>query len=189
MDDERPGSTGDTALSASSDASSGVSVLDGVGLVAGAAVASVHLRALLEASVCGPGWVIGWGCFVWITLTSSGPFIYALRRATGTPERPPLIGERLWAMIGVPWLLTALGLSISSGSIADDYWVGLGLAVGLAVVSMVAVGVVWVNWVIVDPDRAARTFSPPWTNRFGLFLAIAWPVQWGVGMAVVGSIT
>ena len=42
------------------------------------------------------------------------------------------------------------------------------------------------TWVTVSPEVAARTAAPTWTNRVGLVLAIAWPVQCGVGMAVLG---
>jgi hypothetical protein len=167
----------------------GVSVLDGAGMIAGAAVAAVHLRGLLTGSACAPGAVVGWGCFAWITVSSAGPFVFVLRRYVGNPLGPALIGENLWALLGLPWLLAALCRSMSSGSMNDDYGTGVGLALGLGIVSLIAIGAVWANWVIVGPERATRTFSPPWTNRLGLFLAIAWPVQWGVGMVVVGSIT
>jgi len=45
--------------------------------------------------------------------------------------------------------------------------------------------VVWNTWVIVPPEQAARVEASPWTNRVGLILAIAWPIQCGLGMVVL----
>ena len=189
MSGEIPVASSETVSEPSESALNGVSIMDGVGLIAGAAVASVHIRSLLEETATGPGWIVGWGCFTWIAVSAAGPFVYAVRRSTARSLGPPQIGDRLWGLIGLPWLFAALCRSMYSGSMPDDNWVGLGLAIGLAIVSFISVGVVWANWVNVDPERATKTFSPPWTNKLGLFLAIAWPVQWGVGMVVVGSIT
>jgi len=58
--------------------------------------------------------------------------------------------------------------------------------VGLGVASLTVLSVVWGTWVTVTPEQASETFSPPWTNRVGLVLSIAWPVQCGVGMVVIG---
>jgi hypothetical protein len=55
----------------------------------------------------------------------------------------------------------------------------------LAVVCLIALAVVWLTWVMVPPEQASRTASTPWTNRVGLILSIAWPIQCGLGMVVV----
>ena len=34
---------------------------------------------------------------------------------------------------------------------------------------------------MVPPEEAARTAATPWTNRVGLILSVAWPIQCGVG--------
>jgi hypothetical protein len=47
------------------------------------------------------------------------------------------------------------------------------------------VAVVWSTWVMVPPQEAARIEAAPWTNRVGLILAIAWPVQCGLGLVVL----
>jgi hypothetical protein len=171
----------------------GFSVLDGVAIVAGAAVASVHLRGVLAGDPFGPGWVLLLGTFLWVGLTAAGPFLFLLRRfARGLPGSPR-VGELLWAMLGLPWLLTAL-LQTAPSRMADagrpdgvsNPFVATTLMSGLAITSLVALGVIWMTWVTVKPDKAAETFSPPWTNRVGLVLSIAWPIQCGVGMVVIG---
>jgi hypothetical protein len=39
--------------------------------------------------------------------------------------------------------------------------------------------------VMVPPKQAARVEGSPWTNRVGLILAIAWPIQCGLGLVVL----
>ena len=56
---------------------------------------------------------------------------------------------------------------------------------GLAIVCMTALAVVWSTWVMVPPAQAARLEIGPWTNRVGLIVAIAWPLQCGLGMIVL----
>ena len=165
------------------------SVLDGVALVAGAAVSSVHLRGVLAEDLFGPGWLIMLGTFFWVGLTSAGPFLYLLRRfVRGLPDYPK-VGDRLWAILGIPWLLTAFLQAVPPHpglAAAADELSALLLMVGIGIASMIALGFVWTTWVIVDRQRASVTFSASWTNRVGLLLAIAWPVQCGVGLVVIG---
>ncbi len=59
------------------------------------------------------------------------------------------------------------------------------LGVGLALVCLTALAVVWSTWVMVPPEQAARVEASPWTNRVGLILAIAWPIQCGLGLVVL----
>ena len=168
-------------------AAGGFSVLDGAALVAGAAVAAVHIRGAIDAEGLGLGWVMLWGTFFWVALTAAGPFLYLVRRYFRRLAGYPQVGDRLWAMLGLPWLLTALfQTGRKPGEPASTELVTAGLGVGLAVVSLIALGVVWSTWVMVSPQQASRTFSPPWTNRLGLVLAVAWPIQCGVGMVVIG---
>jgi hypothetical protein len=56
---------------------------------------------------------------------------------------------------------------------------------GLGVVCFIALIVVWTTWVIVPSEQAAKTDAAPWTNRVGLILSIAWPIQCGLGMIVL----
>lgn len=164
----------------------GFSVLDGVALVMGAAVASVHIRGILRDGVTGFVWVLVWGTFSWVALTATGPFLYLVRRYARRIAGYPNIGDRLWAMLGLPWLMTAILRSAATGGEPrrDDLFAA-SLSAGLVVVSLISLVVVWTTWVMVSPEKSARTASTPWTNRVGLILAIAWPVQCGVGMIVV----
>ncbi len=59
------------------------------------------------------------------------------------------------------------------------------LVVGLGLTSLTALGAVWTTWVMVSPEQAARVEVGPWTNRIGLVLAIAWPIQCGLGLVVL----
>jgi hypothetical protein len=166
----------------------GFTVLDGAALVAGAAVASVHIRGVITSELIGPGWAMVWGAFFWVALTAAGPFLFLVRRLIRPVEGYPKVGDRLWALLGAPWLLTTIvqGRRPADGSEFSNSLLAAGLSVGLGAAALVAVAVVWATWVMVPPHRASQTFSGPWTNRVGLVLAIAWPVQCGVGMVVIG---
>jgi len=168
------------------DIGDGLSVPDGVALVAGAAVGSVHVRGLIQEDLFGPGWVVIWLTFAWIALTAAGTFVYVVRRHVRKPQGYPGIGDRLWALMGLPWLFTAfLRNTPDGGSSSNQTLVNMGLGIGLFIVCLSAFFVVWATWVNVTPDRASATFSGPWSNRLGIVLAIAWPVQCGVGMVVI----
>ena len=168
------------------DLGEGLSVLDGVALIAGAAVASVHIRGLIEDALFGPGWIVVWLTFAWVCVTAAGPFVYVVRRFVRKPFDYPRVGDQLWGLLGLPWLLTAFFQNTRErGESIQHTLVATGLSVGLMLVSACAVSVIWTTWVMVTPDRASETFSGPWTNRLGLVLAIAWPLQCGAGMVVV----
>jgi hypothetical protein len=168
-------------------AGGGFSVLDGAALVAGAAVASVHIRGVLRGEPAGPGGVLLLGTFAWVSLTAAGPFLYLVRRYARDQPGYPKVGDRLWGVLGLPWLLTAGFQAVpAAASPSSHVLLATGLSIGLAVVSLVCLSVVWMTWVVATPERASETFSAPWTNRVGLFLAIAWPVQCAAGMVVIG---
>lgn len=164
----------------------GFRLLDGAALVMGAAVASVHLRAIIRENLSGFGWSLVWCTFTWVSITATGPFLFLVRRFARRNPGYPRVGDRLWAVLGLPWFLSALLRStIGDATSAYDASFAMGLMVGLAVASLIALGVLWTTWVTVSPEQAARTASLPWTNRVGLFLAIAWPVQCGIGLVVI----
>jgi hypothetical protein len=167
------------------DTGEGFRVLDGLALVIGAAVAAVHVRGILRDNLSGPGWVMIWITFAWVSLTAAGPFMYLGRRFASRLTGYPNVGDALWALLGLPWLATALLRSavMSDGNQGNDL-TSMGLAVGLAIVSLIALAVIWNTWVLVPPERAERTAATPWTNRVGLVLSVAWPVQCGLGMVV-----
>lgn len=168
-------------------AGGGFSVLDGIALVTGASVSSVHIRAIMRDDLNGFGWILFWGVFSWVAITAAGPFLFLVRRFVRRVADYPKVGDCLWAMMGTPWVVTAAFRSVSSDPTGqrDDLFKTV-LTVGLAVVCLVALLVVWRKWVMVSPERAAQTSARPWTNQVGLLLSIAWPVQCGVGMVVIG---
>jgi hypothetical protein len=106
------------------------------------------------------------------------------RRTAGYPR----IGDLLWALWGLPWILTALLRTASPGS--DPHrseLVGLGLTIGLGVAGTVALSVVWTKWVLLPPEQVRRAEPTPWTNRVGLVLSVAWPLQCAFGLLVMES--
>jgi hypothetical protein len=163
---------------------SGFSVLDGVALVTGAAVASVHLRGVIRGGLNGFAWALIWGTFAWVALTAAGPFVFLVRRFARRLPDYPKVGDGLWAVLGLPWLATAVLQSAAPGAEPSRYEFLLGA--GLAVASMIALSVVWRQWVMVPPEQASRAAAPPWTNRVGLVLSVAWPIQCGLGLLVLG---
>lgn len=169
------------------DQGDGFSVLDGLALVIGAAVAAVHVRGIIRDDLSGSGWAMIWMTFAWVSVTAAGPFMFLGRRFARRLAGYPNVGDALWALLGLPWLATALLRStvMSDGRPGDDL-ASSGLGIGLAIVSMIVLTVIWNTWVLVPPERAARTAATPWTNRVGLVLSVAWPVQCGLGMVVAG---
>ncbi len=165
---------------------SGFSLLDGVALVSGAAVSSVHVRTVVPVAISGFGIVAIWGIFTWIALSAAGPFVFVVRRYVRRAPGYPKVGDWLWALIGCPWLVSALIRSADGDSPTErNGLVSITLLAGIAIVSIIALGVVWSTWVTVPPEQAARTASHPWTNRLGLLLAVAWPIQCGLGMVIL----
>ena len=170
-------------------AGGGFSVLDGVALVTGAAVASVHLRGIIRETLSGFGWALVWATFAWITLTAAGPFVFLVRRFARRIPDYPQVGDRLWGALGLPWLATAILNSAAAGpgpQGAMNDLTALSLSVGLTASCLIALIVVWRQWVMVPSERASEAASPPWTNRVGLALSVAWPIQCGLGLVVLG---
>lgn len=165
----------------------GFTVLDGAALVAGAAVASVHVRGALLAEFAGPGWALVWLTFAWVSLTAAGPFVFLQRKYVRPSPGYPGVGDCLWGMLGLPWLLTSLVQTTpGGGDRPSNDPLAVTLSLGLVVVSILATAVVWRTWVMVTPRTASETFSGPWTNRVGLFLSVTCPIQCGLGMVVIG---
>jgi hypothetical protein len=172
-------------------------VLDGVALVMGAAVASVHLRDLVnqDRHLTGLGWALVWITFSGVALSAAGPFLFLARRFGRRPDGYPREGDWLWFLLGVPWALTALLRPRPSGGVLPDPRAGpdvrlelysASLWIGLGVASLVALAVVWKEWVMTPPKPPDARPPTHWTDRVGLGLAIAWPLQWGFGLVVLG---
>jgi len=164
----------------------GFSVLDGAALVVGAAIASVHVVGIPRGDLAGTGWIMIGLTFCWIAMTAAGPFLYLGRRFVRRLPKYPKIGDQLWALLGLPWLGAALLQSATPGAEPrHNPLFSATLTVGLGVVCFIALIVVWRTWVIVPSGKAAKIEAAPWTNRVGLILSIAWPIQCGLGMVVL----
>jgi hypothetical protein len=168
------------------DSGGGFSVLDGAALVMGSAIASIHVLRVMRGDLTGAGWLMIWLAFSWVAVTAAGPFLFLARRFIRRLPNYPKIGDRLWALLGLPWLATAVVQSALPGSEPrhNPLFTTM-LSIGLAVVCLIALAVVWSTWVMVSPEQAARIEAAPWTNRVGLILAISWPIQCGLGMVVL----
>lgn len=164
----------------------GLTMLDVAAMVIGAAVASIHIRSAIPRGLPGGGWVLIWATFAGITLTAAGPFLMLGRRFGRPLAGYPRPGDRLWTLLGSPWVLAALVRAASTpGRARPDDPTALTLAVGLGLASLVALAVVWKTWVMVPPGRLALEGPSSWTERIGLGLAVAWPVQCGFGLIVI----
>lgn len=169
-----------------SDPGSDINVLDGVSLVMGSAIASVHILRVIRSEFTGASWVIVWITFLFVALTATGPFIFLARRFSRKLPGYPKIGDRLWALLGIPWVAAAVLQSAwPSQDPRNNPLVAVALSGGLAIVCITALVVIWGTWVVVPPEQAARIETAPWTNRVGLILSIAWPIQCGLGMVVL----
>jgi hypothetical protein len=168
------------------DTGGGFSVLDGAALVMGSAIASIHTLRVMRSDLTGAGWIMIWITFAWVGVTAAGPFLFLGRRFARRLADYPKIGDRLWALLGIPWLATAVVQSAVPGSEPrQNSLFTTTLSVGLALTCLIALGVVWSTWVMVPPEQAVRVEAAPWTNRVGLILAIAWPIQCGLGLIVL----
>ena len=172
-----------------SDPRGGFTVPDGAALVIGAAVASVHVRGAIPRGEPLDGTGLGLLCVTLsgVALTAAGPFLFLFRRYVRRPAGYPRPGDWLWLVLGLPWLASvplrvdAAGLGARGGP-TELYPLVLGL--GTAAASLTALGVVWTTWVLAPPDRPLPAAPAPWTDRVGLVLAVAWPLQCGFAMVV-----
>jgi hypothetical protein len=166
----------------------GFTLLDGAALVTGAAVAAVHLRGAAGFGLARGVWGLFWITFAGIALTAAGSFLFLARRFGRRPPGYPRLGDRLWGLLGLPWVgASLLRTSAPSGATRAPDLYAAGLAVGIAVTSFVALAVLWQTWVLKPPAARAPVAEPgPWTDRVGLALAVAWPLQCGFALVVIG---
>ena len=169
------------------DTRDGFNVLDGAALVGGAAIASIHILAVPRENLSEPGCFVSALTFSWLAVTAAGPFIFLVRRFARSTPHYPRVGDRLWALLGSPWLVTALLRSATSdrGQPYEPLFTMI-LSAGLAIVCLIALFILWNTWVVVPPEQAQRIEVASWTNRVGLILSIAWPIQCGLGLIIIG---
>jgi hypothetical protein len=171
----------------------GFSVLDGAGLVGGAAAASVHLRDLADRPITAAGWALAWLAFSGVALSAAGPIVLAVRRLAGRAGGRVRLGDGLWLLLGLPWLIAAPlrpfpmapdPAARPGGGSPQLYALALGLT--LAAGTLAAMLLLWYAWVQVSPERRESRPRPSWSERVGLALAVAWPLQWGFLLVVLG---
>src|SRR5262245_60336083 len=125
-----------------SDTGGGFSVLDGTALVMGSAIASIHTLRLMRSDLTGAGWIMIWMTFTWVAITAAGPFLFLARRFARRLPDYPKIGDRLWALLGLPWLATAVVQSAAPGTEPrQDSLFATTLSAGLAIVCLITLGV------------------------------------------------
>lgn len=178
--------TGRAPAESRPEGSGGFTLIDGAALVTGAAVASVHIRGVVDQGLPGGGWVILWATFGGVAITAAGPFMFLGRRFGRRTAGYPRMGDVLWAILGIPWVLAAIlrTATPASGPKPGDV-VAASLSFGLVIASLVALAVVWSRWVLLPVEEVASGPATPWTNRLGLVLSVAWPLQCGFGLIVI----
>jgi hypothetical protein len=174
-------------MSDGSESGLGFTMLDGIAIVMGAAVASVQVRDAVPRGLTLLGWGLVWLTFAGVALSAAGPFVMLERRFGRRPKGYPKAGDRFWAILGIPWVFTALLRPSSAFPAGSDalnlyrvcLWTGVAIASGVAVVG------VWRAWAKVSPGPETGQFvRRSWTERVGLILAIAWPLQSGFVLVV-----
>ena len=167
----------------------GFRVLDGAAMVVGAAVASVHMRAPVALAE-GMGWGMVWITFAGVALTAAGPILLLVARYGRRRQGHPLLGDRLWGLLGAPWIVSAFLRSPGIGPVDARDGIGLYasvLTMTLGAASLVALAVLWKTWVLTPPGARDADGPVPWTQKMGLALAISWPLQWGFLLVVLDS--
>jgi hypothetical protein len=185
MSDPRP-----LRVEPAADRDDGFTVLDGVALVVAAAVASVHMKTPVDVAR-GAGWGLVWLAFAGVGLSAAGPILYVARRYGRRPDGYPRMGDRLWAILGSPWIVAAPFRSsrvAGGGRALGIYDMTLTLSVGAA--SLLVLAILWKVWVMVPPrSRPVQETRSSWTARLGMALSVAWPLQCGFLLVVLDSET
>ena len=81
----------------------------------GSAIASVHMLRVIRSGLSPAGWIMVWLTFSCVALTAAGPFIFLARRYSRRLPGYPKVGDWLWALLGVPWVITAIIESVVPG--------------------------------------------------------------------------
>ena len=163
-------------------------LLDGVALVVAAAVASVHMKTPVE-SASGTGWVLVWLALAGVGLTAAGPILYLARRFGRSLPGYPRLGDQLWGLLGAPWVVTApLRTSRAVGYPRALQTYGITLTATVVTACLIVLAVLWRKYVLTPPTTTAKCPGPTsWTDRLGLLVSVAWPLQCGYLLLVLGS--
>jgi hypothetical protein len=182
-----------TGTSRAANRAGGLTMLDAAALVTGGAVASVHFRDF-EEDIAGLG-LLGWAllvpAFAWLALTAAGPFVFLVRRFSRRPDGYPGPYDWLWLGFGLPWMVAALvrsalgGLPDGTGTAYSAF-----LFLALAAATVPALTRLWRSLPRFEPTASGGVAPPTsaepasWTGRIGRAVAVLWPLQFGLGLAV-----
>jgi hypothetical protein len=168
----------------------GVTLLDSLGLVAGAALASVHLRSPSgELTDQGLG-VLLWATLAGIALSAAGPLVFLARRFVRRIPDYPRRGDVLWLVLGAPWVLTAplrMGGAAGRRDAARIDLYDPALIVALGAACLATLFLIWDAWGKPSPDGGRAESFPPWTEAVGWCLAVGWPLQCGFGLVALSA--
>lgn len=172
--------------------SGGFNLLDASAFVAGAATAAIHFRGVAEQVGPREGWVLLGLTYTWASVTTSGPFIMLARRYGRRVAGYPRAGDWCRTLLGLPWVVAvlmlpdpSLGLIPLKPLFSPRNPLDLGvIAVGVAFASIGAMALTWTTWAKAPPRPQGEAMT--WTERVGLILAVAWPIQCGLGLEVIG---
>ncbi len=193
MPDTRAIAETSTGTSGPANRAGGLTMLDATALVTGAAVASVHFRDFDEdiAGLTFIGWALLVPAFAWLAVTAAGPFVFLVRRFSRRPDGYPGPYDWLWLGFGLPWVVAALvrsalgGLPDGTGAVYSAF-----LFITLAAATIPALTRLWNSFPRIEPTRAVGLAPPTtagpvsWTGRIGRAVAVLWPLQFGLGLAV-----
>lgn len=171
----------------SSEAVKGFTLLDGAAMIIGAAAASLHFSEATPEGLTGLGWGLLWGAFAGIALTSAGPFLFLARRHVRKLDLYPQAGDRLWAVLGLPWICSALVRPRRSAlCTGGELYTGV-LTIGLALAILASMVSVFKICLPPVSNKSREVLAPSWTNRVGFALAVAWPLQCGYALLLLGE--
>lgn len=165
----------------------GFTMLDGASLVLGAAVGAVHLRPVASGGLSSGDSGLFWATFLGVALTASGPFLFLEREFWRHLASGPHLAEVLWAVLGLPWVLSAV-LRASAGLFGPRvlrlYEPSLTVLIGLG--CLVSLLVIVNRWILQNPGHVLGGGLPEsWTARVGLAVAVTWPLQYGLALVVM----
>lgn len=168
----------------------GFTVLDGVAVVIAAAIASLHLRTPMLRAF-GAGWGLLWLTFAGVGISAAGPVVLVMRLYGRRPKGYPRLGDKLWAMLGSPWILTAfLRPTRSASEFATISFYGTMLTISVGLASLFVQVIMWKVWVLKPPGMRNLGKSPStWTERLGMAISVASPLQIAFLLIVLDSET
>lgn len=166
----------------------GVRVVDLLALVIACAVGAMHTRTVIPENQVGDYWIMSSIMILGISLTACGPLLCLCDRLLGQTPRPDgrgsRIGEWIWIVLGLPWLISAaVRVAVPSTTSELSEFASMALFVGLGIACLTTQILIWVAW---ENRYSEKPWEETWwRGRFGLVLAVAWPVQWALGLMVL----